>query len=120
MELGLGICAGVLAVAAAVRSTWSPCGLSMLSTVTPVAERARGHRYWVTACWFLAGAVLGGATLGLVAAALAVVAPVSAVLGAVVVAIALGRETLDTLVEVADDRAERGGSDNRTQHFCSP
>ena len=92
MELGLGICAGVLAVAAAMRSTWSPCGLSMLSTVTPVAERARGHRYWVTALWFLAGAVLGGATLGLLAAGLALVAPVSAALGAVVVAIALASD----------------------------
>jgi len=37
-----------VALAAAVRSTWSPCGLSMLSTVTPVAERARGHRYGAT------------------------------------------------------------------------
>src|ERR1700741_2580906 len=92
MELGLGICAGVLAVAAAVRSTWSPCGLSMLSTVTPVAERARGHRYWVTASWFLVGAALGGATLGLLAAGLALFAPASAALGAVVVAIALASD----------------------------
>ncbi len=63
----------VVAVAAAIRSTWSPCGLSMLSTVTPLAERSRGHRYGVTASWFIAGATLGGATLGLVAAGLALV-----------------------------------------------
>ena len=62
----------VVAVAAAIRSTWSPCGLSMLSTVTPLAERSRGHRFGVTAAWFVVGATLGGATLGLVAAALAV------------------------------------------------
>jgi len=61
----------LVAGAAAVRSTWSPCGLSMLSTITPMAERARGHRYGVTAAWFVVGAVLGGATLGLAAAALA-------------------------------------------------
>jgi hypothetical protein len=61
----------IVAVAAAVRSTWSPCGLSMLSSITPVAERSRGHRYGVTATWFVAGSVLGGATLGLLAAALA-------------------------------------------------
>lgn len=61
----------VVAVAAAVRSTWSPCGLSMLSTITPLAERGRGHRYRSTATWFVAGAVAGGATLGLVGAALA-------------------------------------------------
>ena len=62
--IGLGV---VAAVAAAIRSTWSPCGLSMLSTLTPLAERSRGHRYAVTATWFVLGATLGGATLGLVA-----------------------------------------------------
>ncbi len=61
----------VVAVGAAIRSTWSPCGLSMLSTITPMAERSRGRRWGATATWFLAGAVLGGATLGLAAAALA-------------------------------------------------
>jgi len=54
--------------AAATRSTWSPCGLSMLATVTPLAERARGHRYRTTAAWFVAGGAAGGATLGLVLA----------------------------------------------------
>ncbi len=61
----------VVAAVAAVRSTWSPCGLSMLSTITPMAERARGHRYGVTAAWFVVGAALGGATLGAGAAGLA-------------------------------------------------
>lgn len=56
--------ASVVAVAAAVRSTWSPCGLSMLSTITPIGERGRNHRYAGTATWFILGAVLGGATLG--------------------------------------------------------
>ncbi|CAN5607555.1 hypothetical protein BH24ACT4_BH24ACT4_20350 [soil metagenome] len=65
------ILAVVVAAAAAVRSTWSPCGLSMLSTITPMAERARGHRYGVTAAWFVVGAALGGATLGAAAALLA-------------------------------------------------
>jgi hypothetical protein len=48
----------VVAVAAAIRSTWSPCGLSMLSTITPIAERGRNHRYYSTATWFVLGAVL--------------------------------------------------------------
>jgi hypothetical protein len=60
----LAVLACSLAVVAAVRSTWSPCGLSMLSTVTPIAERGRGHRFWVTAAWFVAGSLAGGATLG--------------------------------------------------------
>jgi hypothetical protein len=65
------VMAVVVVAAAAIRSTWSPCGLSMLSTVTPLAEAARGNRYRTTATWFWIGAVVGGATLGLGAAALA-------------------------------------------------
>src|SRR3954452_17334638 len=51
-------------VVAAGRGLWSPCGLSMLSALNPIAERARGHRFWVTALWYVAGAVAGGAVLG--------------------------------------------------------
>ncbi|MDA8045849.1 MAG: hypothetical protein M0Z30_11530 [Actinomycetota bacterium] len=66
------LCTGILvALAAAARSTYSPCGLSMLSSITPFGERARRHRYRVTAAWFVAGALLGGATLGAVSAGLA-------------------------------------------------
>jgi len=61
----------IVAVAAAVRSTWSPCGLSMLSTITPLAEQGRGRRFRSTASWFVVGAVIGGLTLGLGAALLA-------------------------------------------------
>jgi hypothetical protein len=67
----LVVLASAVAVAAAVRSTWSPCGLSMLSTITPMGEQGRGHRFAGSAAWFVAGAVLGGATLGAGAAALA-------------------------------------------------
>jgi hypothetical protein len=56
--------AGLVAVAAALRSTWSPCGLSMLSTITPVSERAKGNSYRSTATWFIVGSGAGGATLG--------------------------------------------------------
>jgi hypothetical protein len=61
----------VVAGAAAIRSTWSPCGLSMLSTITPIGEVGRNHRYGSTVVWFILGATLGGATLGLGAAVLA-------------------------------------------------
>lgn len=61
--------AALTAVGAAARSTWSPCGLSMLSTITPMAERSRGRRWSATAAWFVLGATLGGATLGLLAVA---------------------------------------------------
>ena len=36
----------------------------MLSTFTPLSERGRGRRYWMTATWFIVGAALGGAALG--------------------------------------------------------
>lgn len=71
MTTALIALAATVAVAAAVRSTWSPCGLSMLSTITPLAERGRGRRWGVTAAWFVLGATLGGATLGVAAAVLA-------------------------------------------------
>ena len=64
----LTISAVGIVVVAAIRSTFSPCGVSMLSSITPLSEVGRGHRYWATVTWFLLGAILGGATLGLVAA----------------------------------------------------
>jgi hypothetical protein len=52
------------AVVAAVRGLWSPCGLSVLSSLNPVSEAGRGHRFRVTAAWYVAGAAIGGAVLG--------------------------------------------------------
>jgi hypothetical protein len=62
--VGLGV---AVALGAAARSTWSPCGQSMLSQITPFSERARNHRFGVTAGWFVVGSMLGGATLGVIA-----------------------------------------------------
>jgi MFS family permease len=59
------------AVIAAVRSTWSPCGLSMLSTLIPLSETARGRRWGWTASWYVTGAVVGGTALGTLGAAAA-------------------------------------------------
>ena len=89
-----------VAVAAAVRSTWSPCGHSMLTKINPMGEASRGHRFGVTAVWFVAGAVAGGFTLGLGAAVLAVLVesaqlPTSAAFGATAV-LALLAATVDT------------------------
>ena len=55
--IGLGV---VVVVAAAVYSTWSPCGQSMLSTITPLGEQRRGARFGWTAGWFVVGALAGG------------------------------------------------------------
>jgi hypothetical protein len=75
----LTVLAGAVAVAAAIRSTWSPCGQSMLSTITPLGEAARGNRFRTTAAWFVAGATLGGAVLGLGAALLALLVGVAGI-----------------------------------------
>jgi len=69
----LGALAAVIAVGAAVRSTWSPCGLSMLSTLTPLGEAGRGRRWGPTAAWFVVGAVAGGLSLGVAMAGFATV-----------------------------------------------
>ena len=61
----------LVALGAGTRSAWSPCGLSMLTSINPISERGRQHRYGVTSAWFIIGAVLGGMTLGLAAAVLA-------------------------------------------------
>ncbi len=69
MTTALLIILGVaVAIGAAARSTWSPCGLSMLSSITPLAEHGRGHRYRSTVTWFILGALLGGSALGGLAA----------------------------------------------------
>ena len=72
----------------------------MLATVTPLAERGRGHRYRSTAAWFIAGGTAGGATLGLVMAALAcgvrAAAPTTTALAAVAGAVALLAAASDT------------------------
>ncbi len=61
---------GVLvATASAIRGIWSPCGLSMLSSITPMTEAGRGNRFSRTAGWFLAGAIVGGLSIGAIAAA---------------------------------------------------
>ena len=63
----------VVALAAAGRGVWSPCGLSMLSTITPIGERGRGHRYGATAAWYVVGSTVGGLCLGVALAGGAVV-----------------------------------------------
>ena len=92
------------AVAAALRSTWSPCGLSMLSKITPMAEPTRNYTYRGTVAWFVVGATVGGATLGIP------VALAAAGVGALDLSpeVALGLATLAAAVTAASD-AQLGG-----------
>jgi hypothetical protein len=67
-ELALIGC--LLALLGALRAAWSPCGLSMLSSLTPVGERSRGMSWPVTAGAYAVGAIgaatVTGAVLGAV------------------------------------------------------
>ena len=42
----------------------------MLTSISPLGERARGNRWWLTVWWLALGAVLGGAAVGVVLGAL--------------------------------------------------
>ena len=64
MPIAYTVVAFTTVTAAALRSTWSPCGWSMLSSITPLTEAGRGHRFGVTAARFIAGGALGGSALG--------------------------------------------------------
>ena len=68
MAVTLFALALVVATVSAMRGIWSPCGLSMLSSITPMTESGRGHRFGVTAAWFVVGGAVGGLSLGALAA----------------------------------------------------
>ncbi|MYB02960.1 MAG: hypothetical protein F4Y13_01830, partial [Acidimicrobiaceae bacterium] len=36
----------------------------MLTSISPLGERARGNRWWLTVGWLSLGAVVGGAVVG--------------------------------------------------------
>lgn len=100
MSAALAVAALVTALLAAVRGTWSPCGLSMVSAINPFTEHSRGNRYATTAALFVLGSLAGSAVLAVPAAgAAALVAPlldgrpaVALLLGLVAAGVALASE----------------------------
>ena len=64
-ELSWIIVGASVAILGAVRAAFSPCGQSMLASLTPFAEAARGNRWTITATSFSVGAVVAGACGGL-------------------------------------------------------
>jgi hypothetical protein len=99
MTIVLASVACIMALVAAARSTWSPCGLSMLATITPLAEQGRGHRYRTTATWFLVGSVLGGVSIG---AVIALVAAAVGSLGVSATELALAAVVAGTVTVAAE------------------
>ena len=69
-ELAFVLIGCLVAIHGAIRAAWSPCGQSMLASLTPVAERARGSSWRVTVAAFGVGAIgagaFGGTLLGAV------------------------------------------------------
>jgi hypothetical protein len=61
-EPGFVLVGCALAIIGALRAAWSPCGQSMLASLTPLGERSRGFSWRVTATAYAVGAI-GGATL---------------------------------------------------------
>jgi len=59
--VGVGV-----AILGALRAAFSPCGQSMLASLTPYAESARGTRWTITVSAFAIGAVAAGACGGLI------------------------------------------------------
>lgn len=68
----------LLAVFGALRAAWSPCGLSMLSSLTPVGERSRGFSWRVTATAYAVGAIAAGTLTGVALGALGSLLPAGA------------------------------------------
>jgi len=65
-ELGWIGVGAMVAILGALRAAFSPCGQSMLASLTPYAEAARGSRWTITATSFSLGAVVAGACGGLI------------------------------------------------------
>lgn len=57
------VLAVLIAILAAVRSQESPCTQSMVSSLHPLGERARGNRWGVTISFFILGSVAAGAVV---------------------------------------------------------
>jgi hypothetical protein len=74
-ELAFVLVGGLVAIHGAIRAAWSPCGQSMLASLTPVAELARGSSWRVTVTAFAVGAVAAGASGGALLGGIGSLAP---------------------------------------------
>ncbi len=83
----------VIALAAAVRGNWSPCGESLQAQIHPIGESSRGNRWLLTISAFTFGSVLAGGatTLGFAAVgSLLPITPSTALLLTAVVGVLAG------------------------------
>ncbi len=85
----------IVAIHGALGAAWSPCGQSMLASLTPVAERARGSSWRVTTTAFATGAVTAGAIGGTALAAVGSLLPGSGWRAPVLLTVLLVALTVD-------------------------
>jgi MFS family permease len=76
-ELALTLAGCAVAVLGAARATWSPCGQSMLASLTPLGERGRGSSWRITVSAFAIGTIGAGTLCGALLAAVGSLLPVS-------------------------------------------
>ena len=60
----------ILALSAAIRGNWSPCGESLQAQLHPLGERSRGNVWGVTILFFTLGSAAAGSALGVTASVL--------------------------------------------------
>ena len=94
-ELAFILVGCVVAIHGAIRAAWSPCGQSMLASLTPIAERARGSSWRITVTAFAVGAIGAGAFGGTVLGAVGSLLPGSAWRAPVVVVVLVAALVVD-------------------------
>ena len=75
----------------------------MLTSITPLGERGRGHRFWLTRTWLIIGHVVGGLALGAILALASIV--VDATVGRPASTAALVAIAVATVAAVVGDLA---------------
>ncbi|HEV7941968.1 MAG TPA: hypothetical protein VGP17_04110 [Solirubrobacteraceae bacterium] len=94
-ELWFVLVGCIVAIHGAIRAAWSPCGQSMLASLTPIAERARGSSWRVTTMAFAVGAIAAGTLGGTVLGAVGSLLPGSGWRAPVVLAVLLAALIID-------------------------
>jgi MFS family permease len=94
-ELWFVVFGSIVAIHGAMRAAWSPCGQSMLASLTPLAERARGSSWPLTMTAFAIGALVAGTLSGTLLGAVGSILPGSGWRAPAVLAVLLAALIVD-------------------------
>ena len=89
----------------------------MLSSISPLGERARGSRWWLTTTAYVVGSLAGGALIGVVAGAIGAVLalPARAVFGSATVLVGALDNLPDEATRSTPELDRRQGRDRLTR-----